>query len=75
MTGVPPFGYRFNKGELVEDTEEQGLLNRMREMCEEASYANVAGALNAEGALNRGKYWNPATIRYLMNREDGGAGD
>jgi DNA invertase Pin-like site-specific DNA recombinase len=68
--GSPPYGWRAVGRELVEHTQEQAALARMRDLRDHgASYRDIATALTAEGYQpKRGRVWYPMTIRQILTR-------
>jgi DNA invertase Pin-like site-specific DNA recombinase len=70
VSGRPPFGFRFERGRVVEVAEEQAMLARMKGLADEgAGCYRIASALNAEGALNpRTKApWFFGTVRAILD--------
>jgi DNA invertase Pin-like site-specific DNA recombinase len=68
--GAPPFGYRVEGRELIEDLAEQDALGRMIEWrANGLSYRAIAAALAEEGyAPKRGATWYPMTVRQILSR-------
>jgi DNA invertase Pin-like site-specific DNA recombinase len=68
--GAPPYGYRVERGELVEHGAEQAALTRMRALREAGhSYREIAAALQGERhAPKRGTVWHPMTVRQILIR-------
>jgi DNA invertase Pin-like site-specific DNA recombinase len=69
VSGRPPFGFRFERGRVVEVAEEQRVLARMRGLSEEgAGCWRVASVLNTEGTGNprTGRPWFFGTVRAIL---------
>ena len=68
--GSPPYGWRAERGELVEHPEEQVAVERMCELRHDgASYPGIATILHDEGHVpKRGTLWHPMTIRQVLRR-------
>lgn len=70
---APPFGYRYENSQLVRDDDEftivKLILSKRKTKPKPTSYGVIAAELNREGILNRGKYWNPTTLWYIVQRE------
>lgn len=68
-----PFGYRYEGSDIVEEESEQRIirliLKRRRKKPKPMSYGVIAAELNREGVTNRGKYWNPTTLWYIVKRQ------
>ena len=64
VAGSPPYGWRAEGGELVEDSAEQEVVVRMRSMRSAgASLNSIATSLNSEGvASKRGGRWTAASV-------------
>lgn len=70
--GRARYGWRIVGGELVEETREQAVLVRMRELWDEGhGYAPIARQLGVEGYLTQdGKAeWTPTTVKRIIDRE------
>jgi site-specific DNA recombinase len=69
-----PFGYQLNEdGEtLTTNPAEYAALAKMAAWRSEGmSYAAIAGSLTKEGiATKEGRRWYPATVRYILQRQD-----
>jgi DNA invertase Pin-like site-specific DNA recombinase len=72
--GVPPFGWRSQDRELVEDPTEQATLARIRELHgQDLSLRAIAAVLHAEGHQpRRGQRWHPNTLARILDRESYG---
>lgn len=68
-TKTPPYGYRRDSGQFVEDPHEQLWLETMRKMREEdKTYDAIAAALAEMGSTNRnGDPWTRQNIRKVLN--------
>lgn len=68
--GAPPFGWRAEGGDLVEDATEQGVLDLMRSWrADGMSLREVARMLNEAGVPpRRGREWYPATVARILAR-------
>lgn len=68
--GPPPYGYRAVDGMLVEDTAEQAVLGRIRELrAAGRSLRDIATTLTAEGYRpKRSQTWHPGSLRLIVNR-------
>ena len=68
--GSPPFGFRAEKGALVESDEEQAALLRAKELRDAgASLREIAEVLDREGHhAKRGGAWHPATLSRALAR-------
>lgn len=69
ISGRPPFGFRFEKGRVVEVEEEQRVLARMRRLAGKgAGSYRIASVLNAEGIANprTGAPWFWGTVRAIL---------
>lgn len=68
--GPPPFGYRADTGELVEDETEQEALALMKSLRSQgASLREIGRALDEAGHQpRRGRRWHANTIREILNR-------
>jgi DNA invertase Pin-like site-specific DNA recombinase len=69
--GRPPFGWRAEGGELVEDPDEQRTLTRIRELDGDGkSLRGIAAVLEAEGHRpRRGQRWHPNTLARILERQ------
>lgn len=69
--GSPRFGYRAERGELVEDDGEQATVARMAELREQgASLRTIATTLDAEGHKpKRGTRWHPQTVASVLDAQ------
>lgn len=69
VAGSPPYGFRAEHGELVPDSDEQAVLDRMKRMREAgSSLRDIAAALNADGiSSKRGATWSPSTISRILD--------
>lgn len=75
---VAKYGYHYLDGMLQVQPGEQMVLDRIVKDKDEGNqtFSAIAGKLNQEGVLNRGKFWNPSTIAYLyQQRKEEGHGD
>jgi len=65
--GQPPFGWRVEEGELVEDPVEQETLRRIRQLhADGLSLRQIADALTAEGrSTRRGGAWRVQTLAQI----------
>jgi DNA invertase Pin-like site-specific DNA recombinase len=70
--GRPPFGWRADGGQLVEDPAEQQVLTRVRELRGQGkSLRGIAAALEADGLRPRGGgRWHPNTLARVLDRQD-----
>lgn len=70
--GPPPFGYRVEGGELVEDYGEQKVLARIRELrADGRSLREIAATLTEEGYRpKRSATWHPGSLRLIVKRLD-----
>jgi DNA invertase Pin-like site-specific DNA recombinase len=68
--GRPPFGWKAEGGELVEDPAEQAALARIAELHRDGcSLRQIAAALKAEGhEPRRGQRWHPNTLARILER-------
>jgi DNA invertase Pin-like site-specific DNA recombinase len=68
--GRPPFGWKAQNGELVEDQAEQAALSRIAELHQNGSSLRAIGAaLEAEGHRpRRGQQWRPNTLSRIIER-------
>jgi DNA invertase Pin-like site-specific DNA recombinase len=68
--GSPAYGFRAERGELVEDADEQATVARIVALREEgASLRTIAATLNAEGHKpKRGNRWHPQTVASVLGR-------
>lgn len=67
--GRPPYGWRAEGGELVEDSTEQALIARVRALSAEGrSLRQIAAQLDSEGLKPRqeGASWHPRTISMML---------
>jgi DNA invertase Pin-like site-specific DNA recombinase len=66
--GSPRFGYRAERGELVEDDGEQATVARVAELRSEGkSLRDIGTALTAEGHKpKRGNKWHPQTVTNIV---------
>jgi site-specific DNA recombinase len=64
----PPFGWHVEDGRLVEDSDEQDTLERIRDLrASGLSYERVAAALERERRpTKRGGRWYPASVRAVL---------
>jgi hypothetical protein len=71
VSGVPPFGWRSQDRELVEDPAEQATLARIRELDGDGkSLRGIAAVLEAEGRRpRRGQRWHPNTLARILDRQ------
>jgi DNA invertase Pin-like site-specific DNA recombinase len=69
--GRPPYGWRAEGGELVEDEAEQVVLARIQQLhAEGSSLRTIAAALEAEGHRpRRGQRWHPNTLARILERQ------
>jgi DNA invertase Pin-like site-specific DNA recombinase len=69
--GRPPYGWRSQDRELVEDQTEQVTLTRIRELHDQGrSLRAIAGVLEAEGRRpRRGERWHPNTLARVIERQ------
>ena len=69
--GVPPFGWRSQDRELVEDPAEQATLARIRELRGQGSSLRAIGTtLEAEGHRpRRGQHWAPNVLARILERQ------
>ena len=64
-----PLGYRFEYGQLVEDSEALQVLARVRDMKSRGiSTTRVVNILNAEGLRCRGGRWHVTTLARALRR-------
>jgi DNA invertase Pin-like site-specific DNA recombinase len=70
--GRPPYGWRAEAGQLVEDPAEQAALARIAELRgQRRSLRAIAVALHAEGHRPRqGEAWHPNTLARILDRHD-----
>lgn len=75
MPGLPRFGKRYAGGVQLAHEQEQQVIARIIELRESEglSYSRIAGQLNSEGLLFRGKFWNVSTVRNIYRQETEGA--
>jgi DNA invertase Pin-like site-specific DNA recombinase len=68
--GPPPFGYRAEARQLVEDAGEQAVVARIRVLRGEGrSLREIAATLSAEGYRpKRSSTWHPGSLRLIVNR-------
>lgn len=68
MTGKPPFGYYWQKGELKIDEEKADWVRRMYQWRDERlSYRKIATRLNDNGvATNRGNDFRRQSVRNIL---------
>jgi len=69
ISGKAPFGFRFDRGRVVEVEREQEVLARMRRLAGEgAGCYRIATVLNAEGKINprTGLPWFWGTVRAIL---------
>jgi DNA invertase Pin-like site-specific DNA recombinase len=68
--GRPPFGWKAEGKELVEDQDEQATLARIRELHgQDLSLRAIAAVLHAEGHQpRRGQRWHPNTLARILDR-------
>jgi DNA invertase Pin-like site-specific DNA recombinase len=68
--GRPPFGWRAEGGELLEDPTEQAALARIRELRGQGqSLRAIGAALEAEGHHpRRGQHWAPNVLARIIER-------
>lgn len=69
--GQPRFGWTHVNGVLVQNEREQGIIARICELRNEpgpVSYTVIAGMLNAEGKLMRGRFWSATTVRSVYRK-------
>jgi DNA invertase Pin-like site-specific DNA recombinase len=69
--GIPPFGWRLEGENLVEDPAEQHVVARMLALwAEGGSTRSIADALNAEGVpTKQGKQWSNVRVWHVLKRE------
>jgi DNA invertase Pin-like site-specific DNA recombinase len=69
--GRPPFGWRAEGKELVEDPTEQLALSRIAELHQDGcSLRSIAAVLEAEGHRpRRGQRWHPNTLARILERQ------
>jgi DNA invertase Pin-like site-specific DNA recombinase len=70
--GSPPFGFRAQDRELVEDPAEQRGLARIRELRSEGkSLRAIAAILNTEGRIKpkRAARWNPQSLKRILDAD------
>jgi DNA invertase Pin-like site-specific DNA recombinase len=67
--GRPPYGYRAEGGELVEDEGEQQVIRRIRDLADSGfSTRAIADVLNAEGeTLKSGGRWSHVGLWAVLN--------
>lgn len=69
--GAPPYGWRAEEGELVEDEAEQATLRSIITWSTEgASLAEIARRLNNQGRPPRRGRWHPTTVKRALERGD-----
>jgi DNA invertase Pin-like site-specific DNA recombinase len=68
--GAPPYGYRFEDGQLTAVPAEQAVLARIAELRSAgATFREIARTLEAEGhRAKRAKRWYPETVRRIVQR-------
>ena len=68
--GPPPFGFRAEGRELVEDPAEQAVLTRIRDLrADGCSLRRIAEVLTEEGFKpKRASTWYPGSLRLIVNR-------
>ena len=69
ISGKPPFGFRFEGDQVVEEPREQGLLQRMHDLrTAGAGCYRVASTLNREGSPNprTRRPWYYGTVRAIL---------
>lgn len=69
--GRPPFGWKAEGGELVEDPAEQAALARIQELHRQgSSLRGTAAALETEGHRpRRGQHWHPNVLSRILERQ------
>lgn len=69
ISGVAPYGYRFDQSRVIEDPEEQPIVVRICELRAAGwTYNAIATVLNNENVAARGAKWYPATVRSVCLR-------
>jgi len=68
--GQVPLGWRVERGEFVEDAEEQAALRRMQQLREEgSSLREICAVLDTEGMrTKRGGVWHANTVKLALDR-------
>lgn len=67
VSGVAPFGFRFEAGAVVPDEEERATLARIRQMREGGlSIRRIATALNADAVPARGVKWHLRSVQLAL---------
>jgi DNA invertase Pin-like site-specific DNA recombinase len=69
--GTPPFGWKAEGKELVEDPGEQAALSRIRELrAQSQSLRTIGAALEVEGHRpRRGEHWAPNVLARILERQ------
>ena len=64
-----PYGKDRDGERLTDNTEEQGVITKMRELRDESlSFRGIAEYLNSNGIISKqGKGWHASTVRYVIN--------
>jgi len=71
ISGKPPFGYRFDGGDVVAVEEEQDTLERLLVLRDQGMGARtIAKRLAVEGVMNprTERVWNPSTVASILRR-------
>jgi site-specific DNA recombinase len=64
VSGLAPFGFRFERGSIVPDERERAVLRRIREMrAQRVSFRRIVEALNREGVPARGRRWHLRSVQ------------
>lgn len=67
--GAPPYGWRAEEGELVEDDHEQAVRRSIVAWAKDGeSLAEIARRLNDAGRLPRRGRWHPTTVKRAIER-------
>lgn len=67
VSGLAPFGFRFEAGTIVPDTKERMVLGRIRKMRERGvSLRRIMDTLNAEGVPARGERWHLRSVQLAV---------
>jgi len=67
VSGLAPFGFKFEAGAVVPDQGERAVLRRIRTMRERGlSFRRIVEALNTEGVPARGQRWHLRSIQLAV---------
>ncbi len=66
-----PYGFRFRRGHLVRDDEEQRVMTRIRRLAARGhSTHEIARRLNQDGVAARGKAWHAMTVYRILKASE-----